>query len=131
MSQNMRGECLVNGSIGIVIGFKKEKDMPHTERIPPHEDEKNPVPAPPLKFMSRWPHNHEPTRCRHDHSTADGREEGNNRPRWPVVRFANKVEKLVTPDFFEAVNAIGDMEARRLQVRSARSFTSQTLNNLP
>jgi hypothetical protein len=110
-------ERLVNGSIGIVIGFKREKEMEPTERIPPHKDGQKPTSAPPLKFMSRWPHNQGPTRCRHDHSTTDGKEEGSKKPRWPVVRFANKVEKLVTPDFFEAVNAIGDMEATRLQVR--------------
>ena len=113
-------ERLVNGSIGIVIGFKKEKEMQPTERIPPHQDERNPTLAPPLKFMSRLP---ESTRCKHDHITTDDK-----RPRWPVVRFANKVEKIVTPDSFEAVNAIGDIEAERRQVRTAPSPTDRALS---
>jgi hypothetical protein len=42
--------------------------------------------------------------------------EGRKRIRWPVVQFDNGVTAQVTPDKFEAVNAIGRIEATRIQV---------------
>jgi len=42
--------------------------------------------------------------------------EDRRRIRWPVVQFDNGVTAQVTPDAFEAVNAIGRIEATRIQV---------------
>lgn len=39
-----------------------------------------------------------------------------NITRWPVVRFLNGTQIQVTPARFEAVNAIGGVEATRIQV---------------
>jgi hypothetical protein len=98
---------------------ERETDVP---RIPPDDDNipflrvetTKPATQPQTSWSrerfkdKKWQPNEE------DEEDEDG--EGRRRTRWPVVQFDNGVTAQVTPDTFEAVNAIGRIEATRIQV---------------
>ncbi|KAI0317996.1 hypothetical protein OF83DRAFT_1043237, partial [Amylostereum chailletii] len=88
--KNMRQGVLVNGSTGIVIGFRKYSDNatdePHT--VIGQEDDLQPSTLAP----------------------SDHRE-------WPLVRFTNGLRMLCVPEEFTVENSTGGIFAKRTQVR--------------
>lgn len=82
---------LVNGSIGKVVKFGTLSELAQDETLAKSE-EKDGVFRPDSNRGSL------PARA------------------WPVVKFINGVERVITPVDFEINNAEGKMEARRVQV---------------
>lgn len=81
---------LVNGSIGKVVNFSTLSELAQAEKEGPG-DEKD-------VFRPDSTRNSLPPRA------------------WPVVKFINGTERVITPVDFEITNAEGKMEARRVQV---------------
>lgn len=98
----MMKDHLVNGSVGRVLDFvnpaeAKAIKIAGVEAGPKPDDTTKEV----LARMRRWESN----------QTHDG-----PKRYWPVVRFTNGVERIITPHDFTVNNALGDIEAGREQV---------------
>jgi hypothetical protein len=112
----MPNHTLVNGSIGVVIGFDSmghrysvitgdERPEAYVHNIMDRPDAQD-------KFVITQTQ---------ELNSKDPDDEGNqcpiSTPRWPIVRFTNGQVMQCIPASFEVVNIFGKMEATRHQVR--------------
>lgn len=105
--KNMKQGELVNGSIGKVIAFEAIGQS-QFEVAKVESDRKN-KDGPVLHLV-------EPEKIE---AAGPGSTQGQDRPKWPVVKFDNGTTLLCVPVAFTVLNSLGTVEAQRDQVRMA------------